>query len=424
MKKWGLVTAAFLLVLGVLGLGSCSSTKDETLTSTLGGREDDRAFAVQQTSDGGYIVAGEKGYTVDKEWNSEENKWDLNVSHTDIWVIKLDSDRDKSWEKSFGELSLDEEAYSVQQTTDGGFIVAGSCQNGATFVDNGCVFKLDSAGGLQWQKSFLLLGNDRARSIRQTSDGGFIVAGTATDYSSTNSDAWVAKLDSAGNTVWGNLYNGSGDSFDGAYAVREISGGYIVAGYSFGLAPLDFNAWVFTLDTAGVQLGNATYDFGGNDGAYDIQPTSDGGFIVAAARYPISCASGDCREESVTMIFKLDNSLNKIWEKGLWGKLYARAYSIVQSSDSGFVAAGYTENDDGANKDLWVIKLAPDQSTVWEKTFSGLNDDLAWAIAQTFDGGYIVAGETGSYGEGGFDAWVLKLDANGECHGDSCPGAK
>jgi hypothetical protein len=438
MKKRGLYTAVFLLITAVLGLTGCADNKDETLTTTFGGEDDDRAYAVQQTSDGGYIVAGEKGYVVDKEWDDDTQKWEENVSHTDIWIIKLDSDRDKSWEKTFGELNLDESAYAIQQTGDGGFIVAGGCENATTSGTDGCVLKLDSAGNIEWQKRFDLSGYGPANAVLPTSDGGYIVVGTILDFAWSNSDAWVAKLDGAGNTLWGNLYSGPGADFDGAYSVREITGGYIVAGYSFGLIPLDFNAWVFTVDGNGVQVYSQTYDFPdsngvtGNEGAYDIQQTSDGGYIVAASRYPVSCTSGsDCREESTTIIFKLDPSLVKTWAVWLPGKQFSRAYSIIESADGGFVAAGYTgtyvEKDildkkvQVVSRDLWVVKLGADQSKVWEKTFGGMNDEQAWEIAPTSDGGFIVAGETGSYGEGGFDAWVLKLDSNGKCEGDSCP---
>ena len=157
--------------------------------------------------------------------------------------------------------------------------------------------------------------------------------------------------------------------------------------------------------------GAITWDktFGGSkdDKAYSIAQTSDGGYIVA----------GDTESKGAGLddvwVIKLDKNGNKEWDKTFGGKYYDEPYSIAQTSDGGYIVAGYTDSKGAGGEDVWVIKLDKNGNKEWDKTFGGSDWDKANSVIQTSDGGYIVAGDTESKGAGGDDAWVIKLDKNG-----------
>ncbi|MFY9419238.1 MAG: hypothetical protein WAP17_09180, partial [Bacteroidales bacterium] len=201
----------------------------------FGGTNEDYAYSIQQTSDSGFIVAG---YTF-------SNDGDVSGYHGyfDYWVVKLNSSGDIEWQKCLGGTYYDY-AYSIQQTSNGGFIVAGSTNsnNGDVSGYHGYfdywVVKLNSSGDIEWQKCLGGTNNDYANSIQQTSDGGFIVAGytesndgDVSGYHGGDYDAWVVKLNSSGDILWQKCLGGTID--DRANSIQQTSdGGFIVAGFT------------------------------------------------------------------------------------------------------------------------------------------------------------------------------------------------
>jgi hypothetical protein len=268
------------------------------------------------------------------------------------------------WAKTYGGNNYDS-ARSVQQTSDGGYIVAGATESFGTTSRSIWVLKLNSAGSVVWQKTYGSNGTNWASSIQQTSDGGYIVAGGTHLPSAGYDNAWVLKLNSTGSVMWQKIYGNDGMS-DGALSVQQtLDGGYIIAGYTYSLGVGYGDAWVLKLDSTGSVTWQKSYGGNGSDGASSIQQTSDGGYIVA----------GDT---------------------------------------SSFGAGGY---------DVWVFKLNSTGSVTWQNTYGGSNVDSSRSIRQTSDGGYIVGGETTSFGAGWYDAWVVKLGAIGDIVWDAGSGA-
>jgi parallel beta-helix repeat protein len=353
---------------------------------TYGGPYPDQVYFIQQTSDGGYIAAGETG--------------SFGVSGNDAWLLKLDSGGNVEWQKTYGGTGNDY-AYSIQQTQDGGYVVAGERSSSST-SSYAWVLKLDSSGNIQWTNAYGGIGSDYAYSIRQTQDGGYIVAGGTGSFSAGGSDAWVLKLDGSGNIQWAKAFGAIGNDY--AYSIQQSQdGGYIVAGgtESFGAGGSD--AWVLKLDGSGnVQWAKA---YGGisNDYAYSIQQAQDGSYAVAGETESFSAGGSDA------WLLKLDGSGNVQWAKAYGGTGNDYAYSIQQTADSGFVIAGETASFGAGSYNAWVLKLDGSGNVQLQKTFGSISDDFARSIQRTSDGGYIVAGGTGSFGAGGIDAWVLKL---------------
>jgi len=232
----------------------------------FGGDDYDFAWSIQQTDDGGYIVAGQTE--------------SFGAGDSDIWVLKLSSIGEIEWQKSYGGSDWDR-AYSIQQTTDGGYIVAGDTESFDVVGFDIWVLKLSSNGDIEWQKAY---GVEKARSIQQTDDGGYIIAGRTASFGAGR-DICVLKLSSNGDIEWQNAYGG--DSNDESYSIQQTDdGGYIVAGgtQSFCEAKGDF--WVLKLSSIGeIEWQNA---YGGkastgndDESAGSIQQISDGGYIVA-----------------------------------------------------------------------------------------------------------------------------------------------
>ena len=364
-----------------------------TFNKTYGGSLDELASAVQQTSDGGYILAG---YTY---------SYAIGASYNDVWLIKADVYGNKVWEKTFGGYAYDG-ASAVQQTSDGGYILAGYT---GTFFDgyDAWPIKTDTDGNKVWDKTFGEISfNDFVLAVQQTSDSGYILAGYTESYGAGDKDFWLIKTDADGDKVWEKTFGGS--SSDQASSVQQTSdSGYILAGYteSYGAGDKDF--WLIKTDADGDKVWEKTFGGSSSDQASSVQQTSDGGYILAGYTESYGAGGKDF------WLIKTDADGDKVWEKTFGGSSEDFAYVVRQTSDSGYILTGYTQSYGSGYNDAWLIKTDANGNKVWNKTFGGVSFDGVQAMQQTSDSGYILAGYTQSYGAGGYDAWLIKTDANG-----------
>lgn len=280
----------------------------------LGGNDDDEAFSVQPTSDGGYIVGGQSSSSANGDVTG------TNHGSSDYWIIKLDGSGNIVWNKLLGGNDV-ELFFGLQQTSDGGYILTGSSRSSAngnvTGTTHGAadswIVKLDGSGNIVWNK--LLGGNwsELALSIQQTSDGGYIMAGCSgssangdvtpvnhgtSAFGLDNFDYWIVKLNSTGSIVWNKLLGGSNS--DVAYSIQQTAdGGYIIAGMATSSLNGDVSYtnhgledyWIVKIDGTGNILWNKLYGGNKEDDAYCIRQTTDGLFIVAG--YSNSSTNGD-----------------------------------------------------------------------------------------------------------------------------------
>jgi len=358
---------------------------------TYGGTDDDWAYSVQQTSDGGYILAG--------------GTWSFGEVYLNIFLIKTDANGNITWAKTYGG-AIDDIAYSVQQTSDGGYIVAGGTES---FGAGGDIFliKTDANGNITWAKTYGGTYGDGASSVQQTSDGGYIVAGYIGFYDASedkyNFDIFLIKTDANGNIIWAKTYGGT--SWDGASSVQQTSdGGYIVAGNTLSFGASGTDIFLIKTDENGNIQWAKTYGGTDWDWAYSVQQTSDGGYIVAGYTYSFG-ADGDI------FLIKTDANGNIIWAKTYGGTDVDLAYSVQQTSDGGYIVAGTTSSF-GAGA-VFLIKTDANGNIIWAKTYGGTYFVGASSVQQTSDGGYIVAGETYSFGADNDDIFLIKTDANG-----------
>ncbi|TSE09358.1 fibronectin type III domain-containing protein [Aquimarina algiphila] len=403
---------------------------------SFGGSQIDVANAIQLTVDGGYIVAGTA--------NSDDGDVGGNNDADgylggDYWVIKLNNSGDMIWETNLGGNS-DEAGNSIQQTTDGGYIVVGFTDSndqdisGDTSFADFWIVKLDGSGNLVWETNYGGSGNEEATSVDQTLDGGYIVAGFTSssndDVGGNNGgiDYWVIKLDAEGALIWETNLGGS--EFDIAQSVEQTSdGGYIVGGYSESLGDDvggnygEKDYWIVKLDALGNLIWETNLGGSLDDLAYDIHQTTDQGYIVAGYSESSDFDVSDNNGKKDSWIVKLDTSGAIVWEVNLGSSESDAARSIQQTTDQGYIFAGNSGASDfdvstnnGGYADYWVVKLNPLGELSWEISFGGPEPDYANAIQQTSDG-YIVAGyvwgpgeDISGAGKGKWDYWIVKLE--------------
>lgn len=363
------------------GLSDCwvvkiNSTGSIEWQKTYGGSNYETGFCIRQTADGGFVFVG-------TTWSSDG---DVLSNHgvVDIWVVKLNTTGNIEWQKTYGGTSADE-AYAIDLTTDGGYIVAGGTQssNGDVTFNHGVedywLIKLNSTGGIQWQKTYGGNNHERAVSVHQTTDGGYIMAGTSRTPNNGDvtgnhgvEDFWVVKTNSVGTLEWQNSYGG--DDVENAYSICQTSdGGYIVAGHTYSSnGDITFyrafgDYWVVKLNSTGSIQWQKTYGGGDFDDALSVCQTPDGGYLVAGT----SCSNdGD----------------------------------ITGDHDSGPVISDY-----------WLVKLNATGTIEWQKALGGTADDHAFFAQPTADGGYVITGASPSSdgdatdNNGAFDFWTVKL---------------
>jgi hypothetical protein len=251
---------------------------------------------------------------------------------------------------------------------------------------------------------------DWGNSIIQTSDGGYAIAGYTASFGAGNYDVYVVKLDAHGNLQWTKTIGGK-NADGGSSIIQTSDGGYAIAG-SYGI--VDGDDEVYTGDVYVVKLdahGNLqwTKTIGGpkRDWSSSLIQTSDGGYAIAG--HTKSFGAGDWD----VYVVKLDANGNLQWTKTIGGPESEGGYSLVQTSDGGYAIAGYTKSFGAGDWDVYVVKLDASGNLQWTKTIGGPESEGGYSLVQTSDGGYAIAGYTKSFGAGGRDVYVVKLDANG-----------
>lgn len=446
MKKLYTFILIFLIVTGT---NAQTITTSITWQNTIGGSNLDELHAIKQTADGGYILCGwsESNVSGDKTENSNGGR--------DYWIIKLDALGNIAWQNTIGGSDF-EDSYSIQPTTDGGYILGGRSDSpisgDKTENTNGLldywIIKLDGSGNIVWQNSIGGSSQDQLTSLQQTSDGGYILGGfsassisgdkTENSFGSTN-DYWVLKLDPMGNIVWQNTIGGNGVMGYGMDDLRSIKqtsdGGYILGGSSNSnlsgdktegsLGEEDY--WVIKLDNLGnIQWQNT---IGGNsyDYLYSVEQTSDGGYILGG--YSLSNISGDKTENCIGgydyWVVKLDPTGNIQWQNTIGGNSSDLLFFVQQTSDGGYALGGSSISAISGDKteacyggeDYWLVKLNASGNIEWQKTIGGSNEESLRSIQQTSDGNYILGGFSNSDISGDktentnglYDFWVVKL---------------
>lgn len=402
----------------------------------LGGTRSDYSYMTRHTSDGGYITAG---YT----FSNDGDVVGMHSNVEDLWVVKLDGSGNIQWKKCYGGYG-DDEALSIIETSDGGYIMSGYAKSNSGDVSGNhntdgssdyWVVKINQTGNIEWKKCYGGSGNDTSTDVKQTTDGGYIVIG----YSNSNDfdvsgnhggdDIWVVKLTSTGTIQWQKSYGGS--NFDISESIEQTSdGGYVFIGsamsndYDVSDSPngnLSFSAWIVKINNLGIIEWQKILGTIGGFGTR-VKQTLDNGYIVLRKN---GNATGNHGGSEIGLI-KLDSIGTIQWEKSLGGSQHESPGGLIQLMDGNYVVSGSTNSNNGnvsgnhGDFDAWVVKLNPSGTILWQKTYGGSSSDGSTFIEHTSDNGYIFGGYTSSsgiangdvsgyHGTSGADYWVVKL---------------
>jgi hypothetical protein len=382
-----LSVVVLVIVIGLWATGVFGLHPQTMWTRTYGGIGWELGNSVEQTTDGGYIIAG----TTDS----------FGAGAGDVYLIKADASGDTVWTRAYGGAST-ESGHSVEQTTDGGYIIAGYTYSFGAGYSDVYLIKTDADGDTLWARIYGDTLNESGYSVEQTTDGGYIVAGDTDSFGTGHSDVYLIKTDAGGDTAWTRTYGGS--SLDTGRSVEQTTdGGYIVAGstYSFGAGYSD--VYLIKTDAGGDTLWTRTY--GGTDveGGTSVQQTTDGGYIVAGHTYSFGTGGSD------VYLIKTDADGDTLWTRTYGGTGEEIGWSVQATADGGYIIAGDAFSVGADSSDVYLVRTDAGGDKVWARRYGGTGEEIGYSVQATTDGGYVIAGATGSFGAGHNDVYLIKV---------------
>ena len=359
---------------------------------TYGSSGNDAGDSIWQTLDGGFFIVGE---TTSK-----------GAGNRDVWLIKTDSEGNIEWEKTFGGEYYDRGKHGLQ-TSDGGFIIIGYTASYGSGGNDAWLIKTDSNGNIKWDETYGGEANEEGVCVQQTIDGGYIIAGQTSSYGAGRSDAWIIKTDSNGNLIWektfgeelGDLAEWIEQTSDGGYIFAEAFGIYSDGFLKYNIYS---DLWLVKINEKGDKIWEQFFDGGRFNLGHAVKQTQDEGYIMTGWTNAGRLSGGD------VWLIKT-NSLGDIeWEKPI-GKSYLieSAIGLDLTDDGGFIMTGCIGLITGwpakgmiagvplISKTL-VIKNDSNGDIDWQEN-CGPGNCMGRIVKQCNDGGYIVIGNTGNH---------------------------
>lgn len=312
-----------------------------------------------------------------------------------------------TFQKGYGGVSL-EEAKSIYQTYDHGYIIAGHSYSFGQGVWDAYLIKTDSLGEILWTWTFGDSDFDYIYSVTEAADSGIVAVGYTFNFNSANKDIYLIKTNASGTLLWSKTIGWPGD--DEGHSVRQtFDGGFIICGEAILNGR---GACLIKTDSNGDVIWSKKYDevnFPGYDEyGFSAEQTTDSGFIMLGSAENSFCVGG-----SDIYLTKTDSSGNIQWNKLFGGTDHEFGYSVKQTTDGGFILTGTTLSYGAGNEDAYLIKTDANGDTLWCKTYGGVLRDYCYSVSQTTDGGYILTGYSENFGAGGNDYYLIKLNGNG-----------
>ncbi len=395
------LSLAFLLVVG-LNLEATlnaaeppqSTGRQTSFRRTFGGAGLDEGNYAQQTSDGGYIAVGVTSSFGEGDWNT--------------WLVKVDPVGAEEWSRTFGiAAGRYEGGEFLQETTDGGYIIVGAVLSTMPSDYDVRLIRTNGNGRQLWSRTFGGSGWDWGRFVRQTGDGGFIITGWTDSHGSGGGDLWLFKTDDRGNEEWSRTYGGI-ENDQGNCIQPTDDGGYIITGATSSNSVGNDDLWLIKTNANGMAQWMLTFGGKGYEEGHFVQTTSDGGYIVVGST--TSTGAG----ESDVWLIKLDINGRMAWSRTFGGAEWDWGDVVHETTDGGYILVGTTLSFGAGGSDVWLIKTDTDGNEEWSRTYGGHSLDFGLSVQPTTDGGYIIAGQTYSFGAGNGDLWLIKTDSEGQ----------
>ncbi len=317
----------------------------------------------------------------------------------DFWLVKTDANGDSLWSHTFGDQG-DNKCQSVLQTGDGGYVLVGwkGVLHNGNYTDDFWLIRTDANGDSIWSRTVGGDAPEYAYSLQQTTDGGYIMGGMTFGGPNTF-DMALMRVSSTGDSLWARRYGGL--NAERCYSVQQTTdGGYILAGYtlSFGHGNSDF--WAIKTNAAGDSVWSHAYGGEGGEECTSVRQTLDGGYVLAGTTSSFGPNPGSLN----FWLVRIDANGDTLWTRAYGGDGTDACESLGLLPDGGFILAGITPR---GNFDMWLVRVDADGNMLWNRTFGGSGTDRCFSVARTTDGGYVLAGETAA------NMWLVKTGPDG-----------
>jgi hypothetical protein len=376
---------AFLTLLLLSSAYMVNGQGYEEWSMDIGGEDTEHFKAIQETSDGGFIIVGYVESMGDDQ--------------RDLYIVKTDSMGNLEWSQVYGD-AKDDDAYDVVQTGDGGYFVAGGTKSYGAGLTDLWVMRTDDQGELLWEKILGGAKDDVAYSITSVDGGDYLLAGSTASYGAGGSDVWVLKINDEGSILW-NITLGGPKNDIGRDIAPTTDDGFIIVGDTSSYGAGWSDVWLIKMNADGSVSWNQTHGGSMNDSGRSVKETSEG-FIIAGN----SDSFGDSLVEGYTV--NVDMEGNLVWEKTFGGSADDYAESVELFADEGYLVTGYTSSTGTGESDVWLFSVSGDGNLVDETFYGGSMRDRMYKIHATSDGGYILVGFTWSFGSGG-NGYLIKI---------------
>ena len=262
--------------------------------------------------------------------------------------------------------------------------------------------------GQGWEQTYGGIDHDWGTSGKQTSDGGYIITGSTSSFGNGSNDVWLIKTDSQGDSIWTKTFGGTHQK--GKSVQQTTDGGYIICGTREDIPEIG-DVYLIKTDSQGDSIWTKTFGGVENDEGYSVQQTTDGGYIITGETESFGIGNG---EQDVWLI-KTDSQGDSVWTKTFGGNERDEGHSVQQTTDGGYIITGETNSFGNGESDVWLVKTDSQGDSLWTKTFGGNEQDGGSSVQQTIDGGYVIIGYTDDpFVNGGVeDLFVIKTDGNG-----------
>jgi hypothetical protein len=320
----------------------------------------------------------------------------------DLYLIKIDSLGTVLWERVFGG-ERSEFGFSVKETPDSGFIVVGYTWSFGSGLQDIYLVKTDREGRVEWTRTFGGENYERGQSVTLTRDGGYVIVGTTWSYGAGEQDIYCIKIDEKGNTRWSKTYGGMFQDM-GYHVEQTFDGGFILVGVTTSFGKGEQDVYLVKSDSLGNIIWSKTYGGIKSDFGRCVRQTEDGGYIITG--YTTSYGNGG----SDIYIIKTDGGGDTLWTRTVGGSGTDGSNSILQTGDGGYIIAGWTKSFGAGDYDVYAVKTDSTGTLQWSRTFGGPDWDRGNAVAYAHDGGFIITGHTRLSGKNEADVYVIKIN--------------
>jgi hypothetical protein len=310
-----------------------TDAQGETLwTRVYGSDADDWSFRAIPTADGGCAVVG----------------YAIRSGRADLTLLKVDDRGDSAWCRTYGG-SSDDLGYGIELCPDSGFIIAGATFSYGTGRPNIYVIRTDALGDTLWTRTYGGAGEEYGFSVAVTRDSGFVIAGWTTSFGARGGDVYLIRTDSHGDTLWTRMYGGAGNDY--CHTVRQTpDGGYILAGSTFSYGAGGPDLWLVRTDPDGDTLWTRTYGGTGYDLGHSVDLAADGGFAFAGVTRSFGAGDDD------VLLVRTDSLGDTLWTRTFGGAEEERAFSVTSTADRGFALGGSTRSFGAGGADAWLVR--------------------------------------------------------------------